>query len=144
MKKIALIIVLIVQLLIASPVFAWDEVWENEYYPHRQGLDDWNSLWELEVFIALDDAPLVLIAGADGWINMDGQCEDYAFQLRNRAMLIGRYLDVEFITPPEYYDHFKKPISKRTVHAINKAVIGNEVWFVDKQSDDIWYQYDLD
>jgi len=139
-----LLFALIVTTIVARPVYAWDEVWENEYYPHRQGMNDWNSVWELEVFVALDDAPLVLIAGADGVINFDGQCEDYAFQLRNRAMLQGRHLDVEFITPIEYFAHFRKHIEPRTVHAINKAIIGNEVWFVDKGSGDIWYQYDLD
>ena len=119
-----------------------DDVWVNN---QRQELKDWDSVLELECFLAMDDGePLVIRAGADGKVSFSGHCEDFAFQLRNRAMAWGKYLDVEIITQDEYYDHFKERLPSNVVHAINKAVIGNEFWFVDKTSGDIWHQYNLD
>jgi len=144
MKKLIIISILIAQVLFASPVFAWN--WEDDMLAReRETLQDWESVLEIECFLALDDGePLVLRAGADGKIPFNGHCEDFAFQLRNRAMAWGRYLDVEIITQDEYYDHFKERLPRNVVHAINKAVIGNEFWFVDKKSGDIWHQYNLD
>lgn len=138
MKCLFIIIILILAIgLTGYPVYAWDEVWENEWYPHRQGLSDWDSLFELQCFLALDDAPLVLTSGE----SFSGQCENYAFQLRDRAREWGRLLDVELLTPQEVVKYYHR---RGGVHAINKAVIGNEWWFVEPQTGEVWNPYILD
>ena len=145
MKHLSIIIILILALFCVQLntycVQAWDEVWEMEIFPHRQGLSDWDSVLELEVFLALDDAPLVLVADSTGKISFEGQCEDFAFQLRDRARLWGRNLDVEILTPQEFRQYYGR---SGGYHAINKAVIGNEWWYVDKQENKLWHVLNLD
>ncbi|HUV56787.1 MAG TPA: hypothetical protein VMV84_06095, partial [Dehalococcoidales bacterium] len=100
------------------------------------------SVLELECFLALDHAPVVLIAGSDGWIRMDGQCEDVAFQLRDRAEVWGRRLETELLTKFEIRQYYY--ISTPYEHMINKAIIGNEIWYVDKGYDKMWHVGYLD
>jgi len=120
----------------------WDnDVWvENE----RQGLRDWESVLELECFLALDHAPLVLTAGPDGLVRIDGygQCEEVAFQLRDRAEVWGRRLETELLTKFEIRQYYN--ISTPNYHMINKAIIGNEIWYVDKSFDKMWHVGYLD
>ena len=101
----------------------------------RLTLRDWDSVLELECFLALDDAPLVLVADKTGKIIFDGQCEDFAFQLRDRARLWGRNLDTEILTPQET----RNLTGVRGWHVINKAVIGNEFWYVEPQNKTFWF-----
>lgn len=143
MKHLSIIIILILAILVGYPVQAyWDnDLWvENE----RKGLDDWDSLLELQCFLALDDAPLVLVADKTGRIELQGQCEDFAFQLRDRAETWGRRLEVEILTPYEMYEYYHK--REAGYHAINKAVIGNEWWYVDVSGTEykLWHPLNLD
>ena len=138
MKHLSIIIILILALLAGYPVYAH---WDNDVWlmGERQGLQDWDSVLELQCFLELDDAPLVLKSGE----SFSGQCENYAFQLRDRAREWGRLLDVEILTPRE----FKKYYGKRGgYHAINKAIIGNEWWYVDVSGKELklWHPLNLD
>ena len=62
-------------------------------------LADWTSTEELEDFLAADDTDsrLVLTADSNGTVEFDGICEDRALQLRDRAMLQGKFLSVEIL-----------------------------------------------
>ena len=115
-------------------------------------LGDFTSWLELTNFLVDDDTDdiLFLTAGKDGIIQFNGQCEDYAFQLRNRAKLAGKYLDTEILTWAECYKYRNylggdiSSLGANDGHYINKAVIGNKVWYIEPQNDNIWHVYNLD
>ena len=143
MKHLSIIIILILAVGLDSyPVQAfWDnDLWvENE----RKGLSDWDSLLELQCFLAADSGEIVLTADSTGRISFDGQCEDVAFSLRDRAEAWGRRLEVEILTPYEMVEYYHK---RGTYHVINKAVIGNEWWYVDVSGKEykLWHPLNLD
>lgn len=135
----------IIIILIASNPYNVQAHWDNDVWieNERQEVTDWESALELECFLALDHAPVVLIAGPDGLVRLDGQCEDVAFQLRDRAAVWGRRLETEILTKHEFREYYR--ISIPCYHMINKAIIGNEIWFVDKSWDDkMWHVGYLD
>jgi len=137
-------VLFIIVLLMASGTYSVQANWEDYLIAKdRETLKDWESVLELEVFLALDKAPLILVADEDGWIRLDGQCEDVAFQLRDRAEVWGRRLETELLTKHEIRKYYG--ISTQDAHMINKAIIGNEIWFVDESWDDkMWHAGYLD
>lgn len=141
MKHLSIIIILILAIGLASyPIQAsWYE--EELLVKNLDELKDWESLFELKVFLELhSDAPLVLASGE----SFTGQCENFAFQLRDRAEAWGRRLEVEILTPYEMYEYYHK--REAGYHAINKAVIGNEWWYVDVSEAEykLWHPLNLD
>ena len=113
-------------------------------------LEDWQSTDELIAWLATDDAPLILIADENGVVKFNGQCEDVAFQARDRAYEVGKRLDTETLTRQEcikYQKYLSGDVYSLGVndgHYLNKAVIGNEVWFVQADTDKIWLASYLD
>jgi hypothetical protein len=111
-------------------------------------LSDWDSLAELEAFLSQDttDSHIYLIADENGVVKLTGNCEEVAFQLQGRAYEIGKRLDTEILTYAEYIKYCGTDGGMRINdgHYINKAVVGNEVWFVEPQSDKVWLAYYLD
>jgi len=115
-------------------------------------LSPFSSVDELEQFLLGDDTDIhiFLTADSDGVVTYDGQCEDFAFQLRDRAKEIGKLLETETMTKAEcvkyrqYIDEDISVLGANDGHYINKAVIGNEVWFVEPGNDRIWLAYYLD
>ena len=109
-------------------------------------LKDWNSVGELEEFLAIDDTEghIILIAGSDGKINFNAQCEDFALQLRDRAMAIDKYLSVIALPPEEYKKWYGKRLKSNEYHAICMARIGNEFWYVEPATDEYWLALYLD
>ena len=111
---------------------------------------DWESTEELKAWLEYDDAPLILIADENGVVNFNGQCEDIAFQARDRAYDAGKRLDTEILTRQEcitYQKYLPGNVYQLGVndgHYLNKAVIGNEVWFVQADTDKIWLAWYLD
>lgn len=121
-----------------------DDIWVAS---QRAGGQDWQNKLELDCFLALqDDKPLIIVesVSGDGGKLKDIDCENYAIQLRNEATLWGRYLDVEILTPQEYRQYYSKSLPAGYYHAINKAIIGNEWWYVDKEANKIWHPLNLD
>jgi len=104
--------------------------------------NDWVSLAELEAFLDKDDTDEVLVFTANATFN--SSCEDRAFQLRKRAFDIGKRLEIEVITPAEYKKWYTDVIASDKLHAICKAIIGNEVWYVEPADDRIWIGAYLD
>jgi len=109
-------------------------------------LKDWGSLESLEEFLINDDTGknVILIADSEGKINFDGQCEEYALQLRDRAMVIGMYLSIAVLHPKEYEKWYGKQANPNQYHAICMARIGNEFWYIEPQTDKHWLALYLD
>lgn len=136
---------IIIALLFAVGMFSYpvQAHWDNDVWlaREREGLSDWDSLLELKCFLALDSGAVTIKVDSTGTVSFDGQCEDFAFSLRDRAEAWGRRLEVEILTPYEMNKYYQKG---GKYHAINKAVIGNEWWYVDKKEDKLWNPINLD
>jgi len=111
---------------------------------------DWESVDELKAWLKEDEAPLIIKADASGNINFNGQCEDVAFQARDRAYQVGKWLDTEILSRAECIKYQKYlpgnaySLGANDGHYLNKAVINNEVWYVQVDTDTIWLAYYLD
>jgi hypothetical protein len=109
-------------------------------------LRDWDSLEQLEDFLRDDDTDqrIILSADSQGNINFNGQCEDFALQLRDRAMAIGRYLSIQTLDSQEYAKWYGQRLKPNEYHAICMARIGNEFWYIEPQTDKHWLALYLD
>jgi hypothetical protein len=113
-------------------------------------LADWESVGELQAFLDADDTDtdVIMTNRAGGVIEFNGQCEDYAIQLRARAAAIGKNLEVIAIDSTEYNKWLSyfggSGITSGTYHALNMAIIGNEIWYVEPQKDLCWHALNLD
>jgi len=108
-------------------------------------LEDWASLDELKEFLKEDntDRHTILIANEKGEVFLDGRCRVKAEQLRDNAFAIGKRLETESLTRTEaimYFDIGQK-LSPWDRHEVCKALIGNEIWFVEPSSDQIFMAY---
>ena len=113
-----------------------------------QKLTDFASLEELQAFLAQDNTSewLILTASSSGTVQFDGACEDYAFQLRDRASQIGKRLETELLTKSEYAKYYGEygGLGVNDMHMVNKAVIGNDVYLIEPQDDRVWKVVELD
>ena len=107
---------------------------------------DWDGLEQLEEFLKEDDTDrhIILTADRQGNINLNGQCEDYALQLRDRAVATGRYLSLEVLDSREYMKWYGQALKANEYHAICMARIGNEFWYIEPQTDKHWLALYLD
>jgi hypothetical protein len=94
------------------------------------------SLDELEAWLAEDDTDeyVYLFAGKDGVCQPSDKydCDDYAFQLQERAADSGFLISVTIIKKQG------KP------HMINLACIGNSIYYIEPQSDEVWFYCNRD
>ena len=109
-------------------------------------LKDWDSPEQLMEFLKNDDTDWNFVFTADdqGNINFNGQCEDYALQLRDRAMAKGMYLSVIALHPKEYEKWYGQSVGADQYHAICMARIGNEFWYIEPTTDKCWRALYLD
>jgi hypothetical protein len=109
-------------------------------------LKDWDNTEQLAEFLKNDDTDRIIILQADssGEIAFNGQCEDLAFQLRDRAMAIGRYLSVQVLNPYEYQKWYGTWVGTDVYHAICMARIGNAFWYIEPSNDKYWQALFLD
>ena len=109
-----------------------------------QLLQDWESIDELQQFLDDDDTSdtLILVAGNNGVITLDGVCEWYALQLRDRAMSQGKYLSIQILHPKEYRKWYGE--YTQDYHAVCMARIGSELWLIEPQTDKVWQAYVFD
>lgn len=108
-------------------------------------LTDWESAEELQAFLEADDTDrrISLTTDNTGLVKFSGQCEDYALQLRDGAMTIGRHLSIQVLHPEEFKKWY--PNSKESAyHAICLARIGNEFWYIEPSTDECWLALYLD
>lgn len=74
-----------------------------------------------------------------------GDCEDYAFQMQSLARAEGYIIDFEVIYPEEYNHLFRKTkIKPWIVHAINLAIVGEKVYYIEPQSKEVVFVINLD
>jgi hypothetical protein len=99
-------------------------------------LRPFDSLEELETWLAEDDTNeyVYLFAGKDGVCQPSDRydCDDYAFQLQRRAVNSGFLISVTII------EKRGKP------HMINLADIGNRIYYIEPQSDKVWFYCNRD
>jgi hypothetical protein len=109
-------------------------------------LKDWNSPEDLADFLKNDDTDQHIFLRADdsGGVALNGQCEDLALQLRDRAMAIGRYLSVQVLSPQEYLKWYGVALRSNVYHAICMARIGNGFWYIEPSTDKYWLALNLD
>lgn len=109
-------------------------------------LKDWDSPEQLFEFLSNDDTDqnFIFTADSQGHISLNGQCEDYALQLRDRAMAEGMYLSVVALPPQEYEKWYGQPVGADQYHAICMARIGNEFWYIEPTTDECWLALYLD
>jgi hypothetical protein len=108
-------------------------------------LKDWDSVEQLREFLENDltDQHIALTTDNTGTVKLYGQCEDYALQLRDNAMVAGMYLSVQILHPEEYKKYYPDKESN-SYHAICMARIGNEFWYIEPSSDECWLAFYLD
>lgn len=109
-------------------------------------LSDWSSPAELKEFLAQDDTNehVFLKANAAGDVKLVDQCEDYALQLRDRAMERNRFMSIIALSPDEYLKWYGKSMAAGSYHAICMARIGNEFWYIEPTNDKAWLALYLD
>ncbi len=97
-------------------------------------LVDFISVGELEQWLVEDDTDrhIFLKADSDGIIKLTGCCEDHALQLQNRALSAGYKVSVQIIE------------DKNQLHALNLVRIGNEFYYIEPQTDELWLAAYLD
>lgn len=132
------------------------EFYDNEWYQfdfdYDHPLSDWQSVGELRAFLQMDDTDhrVYLVADSSGLVQFNNQCEDYAFNLRKRAQIVGHNLDTEILSKAEcikwqqYIQGDAYSLGINDGHYINKAIVGNAVWYCEPQNDKVWWVYNLD
>jgi len=88
------------------------------------------SLEELKTWLAEDDTNeyVYLFAGKDGIARQSDEydCDDYALQLQRRAAASGYLMSVTIVKEQG------KP------HMINLVCIGNDIYYIEPQTDEVW------
>ena len=135
-----LVLLILVLLTSCTPVVG--RVIEVDY----SGLSHFSSTEEMELWLEGDDTDrvIILIADEDGKVKFDGQCEDFALQLQERALRDGYIVSFYVMGRLEYREHYKDTLPSGELHALNLAVIGNEVYLIEPQTDKYWLKAYLD
>ena len=133
-----------VEKIVEKPVIVKEIEYVDKFIDRYRELEDWQSV---EQFLAMDntDSKVVFVADNDGVIRLNGQCEDVAFQLRTRAETYGKRLETEALTKSEvlrYYGH--TDMYYYDLHVVCKAIIGNEIWYIEPSNDKVWFRCYLD
>ena len=80
-----------------------------------------------------------------GVIKYGGDCDDLAFLLQRVASRDGFLIDFELIYPNEYNRLFRETkLRFNTTHAINTAIIGNSIYYIEPQSREVVFVTNLD
>lgn len=96
---------------------------------------------ELHYFESLDELEQWL----SGISIFASDCDDFAIELQRKALKDGYILSFEVIYPSEYNSLFKqKRLPSGIAHAINLAVIGNEVYYIEPQTNEVVFVAYLD
>lgn len=101
---------------------------------------------ELEGFLEESDVDhhmYVNITVGQDWSTYD--CDDYAIALRNAALSKGFHMNIQAVW------NYRRPDTGELIttggnegHALNSTIIGNEVYFIEPQTDDYWLAAYLD
>jgi len=99
-------------------------------------LHEFASVKELRAWLAEDDTDeyVYLWAGRDGVCQASDKfdCDDYARQLQCRAAESGFLLSITIVT------------EQGRPHMINLACIGNDIYYIEPQTDQVWFYCNKD
>jgi len=99
-------------------------------------LREFTSLEELKTWLAEDDTDeyLHLVAGNDGVARPSDKydCDDYALQLQYRAANSG------FLISATIIEESGRP------HMVNLACIDNDIYYIEPQTDEVWFHFRKD
>lgn len=75
----------------------------------------------------------------------EADCDDFAFQLQERALRDGYRVNVELIEAREYNELFKKAkLGSGKLHAINLVFAGNKAYYIEPQTYEIVFVANID
>ena len=101
------------------------------------------SIEELKTWLGQIDL-IRLKPDPEGIIQLRGICEDVAMFLLDEAEKDGYKVSFEILGESKYLKWYGKRLNEGQLHAINSAIIGNEVWFIDLGGDKVWVGAYLD
>jgi hypothetical protein len=119
---------------------------ETETVTEYQTLSDWESLDELTAFAQSVSPVLYFTTDANGRVDLDftGRCGYIAYQMRDQAAKIGKYLAVQAMTPQELTLRFPSVDNpENSYHALCMAKIGNELYCIEPSTDEITLCYTI-
>jgi len=112
---------------------------------------EFESLDELKGWLETDETDkchimiLHIDPGMSGTFNIGECCEDYAMRLQKSALDDGYIMSVSTIWGDEYNALFtQKQCQYCEKHTINLTIIGNRVWYIEPQNDEIQFAINLD
>jgi hypothetical protein len=112
----------------------------------QSGITDFQSVQELKEFLAQDntDNHIYLTANSNGVVRFKGVCNEYAMQLRDRALEKGKYLSVTVVSRLEYYLRTHRIMDEgANYHTMCLAIIGREYFLIEPKTDEIWLSYKM-
>lgn len=111
-----------------------------------QVLSRFQSTDELEQWLEKRDIEIFFIAVNDELAEKNPyDCDDYAINLQERAYRDGYLMSFEVIHPAEYNALFKESrIPAGSVHAINSVIIGNAIYYIEPQNNEIAFAIYID
>ncbi len=108
----------------------------------QSGITDWQSVAELQAFLAQDKAPLHLKANSSGVVSFVGVCNEQSMQLRDRALEKGKYLSVVVVSRLEYFLRTHRVMEQEgQYHTMCLAIIGRTYYLIEPSTDEIWLAY---
>ena len=116
----------------SSPVYADSGVVLEVMAEEPIELREFASLEELKAWLAEDDTDecVHLVVGEDGvsrLLDVKYDCDDYAIRLQRQAARSGFLMSVAII------EEQGKP------HMINLACISNDIYYIEPQTDEVWF-----
>jgi len=101
----------------------------SSYWWQRAHPREFQSLDELKSWLAEDNTNAIhLISGEYAWegtwVDPDYDCDDYATTLMRNALEDGYLVSTQ--------------ISVFTQHMLNSTIIGNRIYFIEPQTDEVW------
>jgi hypothetical protein len=105
-------------------------------------LRDFASLEDLKLWLEARRATASVHFQSPGEII---DCDDYALELQQKALAEGYMISLELIWTGEYNSIFTgSEMPADNLHAINLAIIGNEAYYIEPQTDEVVLAAHLD
>ncbi len=106
-------------------------------------LRNFSDLEELKQWLIEVDANTTTIYFQSPGDTVD--CDDYAIALQQKALADGYLISLEIIETSEYNRLFKSnELPPNSLHAINLAIIGNDIYYIEPQTGEITFAMHLD
>ena len=99
-----------------------------------QPLKHFESLESLITWLSFDDTNthITLTVHSDGNLDFNTACEQFALQLQERALEQGYIINLQGIGT------FTDGVLIGRGHMVNSTIIGNDVYFIEPQTDEVW------